>query len=263
MWQTKRGIGLYSRYPEIGHSKKSPSLKIAVAIGGLLLGISYNVWSQQNSKYRISINEGDTVFIVCENLPVFSHPGITAGSAGEPNRHISFGEQVVVQTRVEDSKYDVVDSYPSSRKRQCAAKTGGSSRGAEEDACNPNKNLYEFYAWIGIKGGYIPANCLVHEWQFHNKQKDKRVGEEVTLQGAKGKAKKKNQGQAGTCGMGADGVVTLQGAKGKAKKKSQGQTCVQDLEEYLAAGSAVSVFSAEMETFLREAELSLVQQSDP
>lgn len=254
MWQTKWRRDWSSRCTEISYPKQCLKLKLAVAISGLLLGISQGVWAQQNLYRTEAIYKGNRVVNACETLPVFSRPEIKAGSSGRPTRFLSFGDAAVVTSR--EKKYEVADSYPSSKKRQCRAQSGGSNRGEDEGSCNPNENFYERYEWFGIsEGGYVPANCLVHEVLF-GQQKAKRVANDaITLQGAAGKAKKKNKGQAQTCATGTGGVVTLLGAAGKAKKKKQGQICVLGFDDYLKALPQLNIFSDEMEAFLQEGKL--------
>jgi len=225
---------------------------VVVCSSVVLFAICQSVWGQQDKYRHEAIYVGNTVYNVCETLPVFSRPEITVGPIGSPNHYLSFGETIVVASR--EKKYEVPNSHPMSKLRLCRAKTGGSSRGSDEGGCDPNPNSYQRYEWFGISGGgYVPANCLVHEKWFA-RQKEKRVASDaVTLQGAAGK-KKKSQNVTQNCAAAADGVVTLQGAAGK-KKKSQGQSCSRSLDDYLKALPQLTIFSNEMESFMKEGQL--------
>ena len=226
MWQTKWRGGLYSRYREISYARKGLKLRATVFIVVFLLGICQGVWAQQDKYRHEAIYLGNTVYNACESLPVFSRPEITVGPSGSPTRYIPFGETVVVASR--EKMYEVPDSHPMSKLRLCRAKTGGSSRGSDEGGCDPNPNSYQRYDWFGIKaGGYVPGSCLVQPKWFA-RQKEKRA---------------------------ASDAVTLLGAKGKAKKKSQGQTCVQGFDDYLKALPQLTIFSDDMEAFLQEGKL--------
>ena len=140
MWQTRWRRGLYSRYREISYPRKGLKLRVAVSSSVLLLGICQGVWAQQD-KYRFdAIYLGNTVYNVCESLPVFSRPEITVGPSGSPTRYLPFGETVVIASR--EKMYHVPDSHPMSKLRLCRAQNGGSSRGSDEGGCDPNPNRY-------------------------------------------------------------------------------------------------------------------------
>ena len=254
MWQTKWRRGLYSRYREISYPKMGLKLRVAVSSGALLLGICQGVWAQQDKYQFEAIYKDNTVYNVCETLPVFSLPEITVGPSGSPPRSLAFGETVVIKSRIK--KYFVPDSHPSSKLRLCRAQTGGSSRGSDEGGCDPPPSSYERYDWFEIKsGGYVPQTCLVHKKWFARQKEKRAASDAVTLLGAKGKAKKKSQDVTQNCAAATDGVVTLLGAKGKAKKKSQGQTCVQGFDDYLKALPRLTIFSDDIEAFLQEGKL--------
>ena len=211
---------------------------IPATIGRLLAIFTVAFWVSSTNAEQFYV--GNTVYNVCMKLPLFEAPDRDTALIGV----LDYGDSAHVASV--HGKYHLPDSDPSSEASQ------RSRVGRNVDAILPS--LYKRIEWAHLTGlGYASASCLVKQELFPKQQKsvalekvgmlvpgigkhgfsEDEEGDLIGMQGAAGKAKKKNSGQS-TCRSNQDGdLIGLQGAAGKAKKKKNAQYACGSFDDYL------------------------------